>query len=372
MDDDRALGGRAGGGEGELGAAGGDHREAEGGVGEAEVAHLAAGEQRQAFGAGLGADEGDVAAVEEGVGGAAEEPLRVAEVGALGGQLVDRGRLARRGADVRLGARPADRPGDPVEVPEAVAVGDEVQPPVAVPRRREDRLASPAGDQARRAPRSLRTLRPTYVTHRVTKVGASDPELGPVPGHVGVVPAGPADRRAVGGEAREGVEVAAGGDHSRLGRAVDRQRHHLVLRFAVGAVDLAHADDGGAVGRGVHVGIAQRRRALGRRRDRLRLAAQRQPVEAAVGEVGVDDDVGRGEGPGAAAVLVDPGADVGARRRHLFRRAALGPAHQCRAPALGRPSLGPPDGAVGGDRAPPSRRPPRATWAGSIGERQEP
>ncbi len=182
-DEDRGLALGAGGGEGDLGAAGRERGEAEGGVGQAEVAHaLGAGlEQPEPFGRALGAHDGDRAVREERVGGAAEEPLGVAEVGPLGAEL---------GRALAIEA---------VEVPPAVAVGDEVQPSCGVPGGLEDRLLRAAGE----APGG----------GRVGERG--EPELGPVPGHVRVIPAGPGEQRAVGAESREGIEVAAGGEHLR-------------------------------------------------------------------------------------------------------------------------------------------------------------
>ena len=163
VDDDRRLALGAGGGEGDAVPWAESDGEAERGEGEAEVARaLRPGlEQRQAFGAALGQRTQAIGAVvEEGVGGAAEEPLGVGEVGLLAGQLH---RLAVL---------------DAVEVPPAVAVGDEVQPPGRVPLGLEDRLGRAAGDAPGLA--GVRERR--------------QPELGPVPGHVRVVPAGPGDR----------------------------------------------------------------------------------------------------------------------------------------------------------------------------------
>ncbi len=217
-----------------------------------------------------------------------------------------------------------------------------MQPPGGVPLGLEDGLGRPAGQQPRRA----------GVLER------REPQLGPVPGHVGVVPAGPGEAGAVGAGAGEGVEVAAAGQHPRRGRAVERQRHDLVRRFALAPVHLAHADDGGAVRRHPHVGVAQGRRLVRPRRDRNRLLAEPLSVEALVGEVDEEDEVGRGQRPGAATVLVDAGADVDAGGGDVFRGPARRPAHQGHPAALVGPPLAPPDAAVGGQRRrpqPPSR-----------------
>src|SRR6202000_2220939 len=77
-----------------------------------------------------------------------------------------------------------------------------------------------------------------------------------------------------------------------------------------------------------------------------------------VGDVDVDDELRPEQPPGAAAVLVHAGADVGPGRRHLFRLAAPRAPHQGAAPALGGAPLRPPDGAVGGDRR--AAQPPAA------------
>ena len=64
--------------------------------------------------------------------------------------------------------------------------------------------------------------------------------------------------------------------------------------------------------------------------------------EPLVGELDVDERPVVGP-PGSAAVLVDPGADVGARRRDLFSLPAPQIAtHHRGAPAFVGPALGPP------------------------------
>ena len=111
---------------------------------------------------------------------------------------------------------------------------------------------------------------------------------------------------------------------TRLGRAVGRERDELVVDLAAG-VPLAHADHGLAVRRDDAVGIAQRVRLRRLRGDRLRLRAGAvHAIEAAVGEVGVEDGVAVVP-DGAAAVLVHAGSRVRAGResgRRPRRRAA--------------------------------------------------
>jgi hypothetical protein len=326
VDDDRGLAGGAGGGEGDRRSPGGQRGEAERGVREVEVAQALAArvEHEEAFLAALAADGGDGAVGEEGVGGAAEQPLWVTQLGSLRGQPLDRPALVAE------------------EIPPAVAVRDEVQPALGVPLGLEDRLRGAAGDQAG--------------VGRVLERG--DPELGPVPGHVRVVPAGPGEPAAVGADAGEGVEVAPAGEHGRLAGAVEREGDDLVLGFA-GAVDLTHADDGAPVGAEPHVGVAQAGGALRLGRDRDRLLAEPLAVEALVGEADEEHEVVGDQRPGAAAVLVGAGAHVDVRRRHRFGLAAGGAAHQHHPPTLGRPPFSPPDGTVAGQlrrRQSPARR----------------
>ena len=191
----------------------------------------------------LGANAPDRAVGEKGVGGAAEQPLRVAELRSLVGQLRVLG----------------------VEVPEAVTVRHEMQlsgrAPVGLPKR----LAGAAGHQAH-FPRSLER---------------GDPQLAPVPGHVRMVPAGVAQHRAIGARARAGIEVAPRGQHPRGALAVGAEGDDLVHGLAV-PVGFAYAHERLAVRRNPAVGVPHRAR-LGRRRgDRSRLGARFEPVQALV------------------------------------------------------------------------------------------
>ncbi len=103
-------------------------------------------------------DAGDPASGKEDVQRHVEDPLRLAELG------LDRRERGDRAIDL-----------DPVEVPPAGPVGDEVQQPVRRPRRLEDRLFQSTRDQAR---------------VRCAAVGCQvgEPEFGAVPRHVGMVP----------------------------------------------------------------------------------------------------------------------------------------------------------------------------------------
>ena len=223
---------------------------------------------------------GDVAVVEEREARPAEAPLRIAQLRLLVGEL---GVLS-------------------VEVPPAAAVRHVVEHPIRAPLRLPDRLGRAAGHEAR----LLRSVK------------RRDPELGAVPRHVRVVPAGPGQLRAVRTEPGERVEVAPRREHARLALAVGRQRDQLVGRLA-GAVGLAHAHDQPPVRAHAAVGVAHRAglRRLGR--DRARRLARIEAVEPLVGEVREEGGV-LVEEPGTAAVLVHSRAHVDLRRGHVLRR----------------------------------------------------
>ena len=170
-----------------------------------------------------------------------------------------------------------------------------------------------------------------------------------------------------------GVEVAARRDHPRLRRAVGRDRDELVqdvLGHALADVPFAHAEPPCAVGRDAPVREPMRAARLRRDRDRLARAG-RVPVQPLIVEVREEHDAAVHD-ERAAAVLVDPRADVEAGRHHVGRRAervARGPA---------RPAPPPPAGSRSSRPTPrPSRRSPRrteaeASIAGVIGEDQAP
>jgi hypothetical protein len=88
-------------------------------------------------------------------------------------------------------------------------------------------------------------------------------------------------------------------------------------------------------------------RPLGIGADRPRLAAcadlaDLEQVQALVGPVGEDEPFAVEHGPGSAAVLVHPVADVPRRGQDLDRPAVGSLAEQGDAPVLGRSALGPP------------------------------
>ena len=213
---------------------------------------------------------------------------------------------------------------------------------VGAPLRLPDRLARAAGHQ----PRLVRGVERRH------------PQLGAVPRHVRVVPAGPRERRAVRAEAREGVEVAARGEHARLAVAVGGQRHQLVRGLAVLAVGLAHAHDQPPVGAHAAVGVADRAgpRRLGRDRPR-RLRRGR-----------------GGRGAGRRSSRRRRCRRGGTRRRRRTRARACARSrpggvtscavvHERRAPAVLGPALEPPGRPVRRRaRAPSAGRPRRPPW----------
>ncbi len=302
------------GAEDDLGAARVEGREGVGRVGEGERLRIAAAERQpaQALGRALDPDHRD-AGVGERVGRAAEDPVRVAELGSLLGERLwlARGRL-------------------PVQVPEAGAVGDEVQYAVGAPARLPDRLGGAAGDMLGGADRAVgREL--------------AAPQLGAVPWHLRVVPLQPRDSGAVRARARARDEVGAAAQQAPLAAfEVDRREHVCDLALGVG---LTHADQVPAVGRGAAVGETDRGWGRRLRRDRLRLARgavgpEADEPQALVGEVR-EGDAPLDEAPRAAAVLVHPGPGVEVRADHVALPTVGGLMDQRVAAALGGPHLGP-------------------------------
>ena len=245
----------------------------------------------------------------ERVGGHAEDPLRHPELGGQVGQLLD------------ASGPPA------VKIPPARAVGDEVEHAVRRPLRLEDRFVEAAGDQLGPAERAVGQH-------------VRDPQLAAVPRHVRVIPGQPGQPRAVGAEARVGIEIVARHQHLPAGRvAVHAHAGDRVDRLAAGdRVVFAHADQPAAAAIDDRVGVAQRD--LGR--DRPRRVPGVLPVEPLIGEIreedraAVDDEF-------PAAVLVDTRASVQRRRRHVSRAAIGRAAHDHVAAALVGPAFGPID-----------------------------
>ena len=167
-----------------------------------------------------------------------------------------------------------------------------------------------------------------------------DDEPGGVPRHVGVVPLQPAERPSVGAPARIGHEVGPADDDLGRRRLAGGEAHDRVDRFgAVGRVGLLDAQQRRAVGRHVAVGVAQAPGDRRLRRQRHRLAAGTDAVEALRRPVG-EPQHAVGHPPGAAAVLVHGGAGVPRCAEDLGRRRRRGPAaaRRCAHP----PRVGPP------------------------------
>src|SRR5713101_8001756 len=118
-----------------------------------------------------------------------------------------------------------------VEVPPACPIGDVVQLALRSPLGLADRLARTAGDLARRLKRPVR-------------IELTDPELGPVPWHVGVVPREPRKPSSVGAEPGRRVEVVAAREHYRIAPPVHVECDERVdsLAFPPRMV-LAHCED---------------------------------------------------------------------------------------------------------------------------------
>ena len=260
---------------------------------------------------GPGEEAGDAPVAEERVPGQIEDPLGISELGFLAGQRLDL-------------ARPLD-----VEVGPAGSVGDEVQLAGGAPLGLEDRLVLGPCDAA-------------VVQQRSVDTQVGDTEVGAFEGHARMVPGNPRQAHAVGARTWGRIEVAARGDHPRLGGSVGRQDDELVPRLAL-AVALPDADDQAPVGEDTSVRIPQRVRLRRLWRDRLRLGAGPvDAVELAVVEARAEDDVAVVE-PGAPSVLVDPGPHVEVGRDDVDRVAVMRLVNQRGAPLLVRPALRPVD-----------------------------
>ena len=154
----------------------------------------------QAVAPGAAADRHDRAVRQEPVGRAAEDPARVGELG-----LHRRERLEPRAVH------------EPVQVPPAAAVRDEVERAVGGPLGLDDRLVRAAG-------------REDGVAQGPVRGDRRDPQAGGVPGHVGVVPFEPGELRPVRGEPRRRDEVRPRDEDARVAIAVERDVHDLVDR----------------------------------------------------------------------------------------------------------------------------------------------
>ena len=249
-----------------------------------------AGNVEETVGPAQAAHRRDGAVGQEPVRRSIEDPGRVGELG-----LHRRQRLEPWALD------------DPVQVPPAAPVADQVERPVRSPLGLDDRLVRPAGGQRRLAERAV-------------GLDAGDAQAGRVPGHVRVVPLEPAQARAVRCLARRRHEVGTGHEDDRVAAVErdgdDRVDHGLVVALA-GRMILADRVEPASCEIGPQVGVAPR---TGRRdRDGLGGAGV-EPVQPSVGEVGEDDDP-TADDVRAPAVLVGARPDVERRRGQVGRRA---------------------------------------------------
>src|SRR5712691_6276388 len=191
-----------------------------------------------------------------------------------------------------------------VEVPPARPVGDVVQLALRSPLRLADRLARTAGDLARRRDRPVRVELP-------------DPELGPVPWHVRVVPREPREPASFGAELWRRVEIVAAREHDRIASPVHIECDERVDSLAFPArMVLAHGEDtlAFAVDREVRMAHIP----LGA--DGARRPCGILPVETLVIEVG-EPDGAVADRVIAAAIFMDARTRIEAARCDVGNRA---------------------------------------------------
>ncbi len=236
----------------------------------------------------------------------AEHPLRYAELG-----------LART-----HGFDPSFAPA--VEIPEVRPIGHEVERSVGCPFGLEDRLLRSPGD-------------PNLVLDAAVASERADPQLGRVPGHVGVVPTQPAQSLAVGADPRRRVEFEAANEHAApciVPRDRKRDDRVDVLSALHEALVLAHADQPPA--RPVELVVGEPKRAFWR--ERLGRATRVLPVDSLVGEVREEDDtVANDVIP--SAVFVHPRSNVEAGRGDVGDRPIPRAANEHASPLFGGPDL---------------------------------
>ena len=276
---------------------------------------------RQSLEPALRVREHDPAVTQERIARLAEHPLRIADVR-------DRGRrrsCAPRPASTGTGSRTR-------------AVAEEPEGAVGRPRRLADRLPLVGAGHHRAAPAFV------------------DDEPRRVPGHVGVVPLEPAERLAVGAPARIRDEVRSLDDRLWRAGCVGGEAHDRVGGLAaVGMVLLLDAQERGAVGVQVTVGVAQAAHHLGFRRERNRRPARLHAVEPLRRPVG-EPQHAVVHPPGPTAVLVHGAA--GAVVRRAAPRRPSHPDDVAAPPSVHPPRDGPPT---------TTRRPRRRAgrWAGA-------
>ena len=183
-----------------------------------------------------------------------------------------------------------------VEIPPAFRIGDEVEISIRTPLRLEHRLVPSAGHAL-------------GFEHTAIGIERRDPELGAVPGHVGMIPREPRESPSVG--ARPGIRVeimAARQNGDRSAGAIDRDE--LVQRFPVGiGMVLANAHEPATLRIESNVRVAPgagAREGLGLRSGGLVI----QPIIAEVSE----PDLAAHNRERAAAVFVHARSHVEGRR----------------------------------------------------------
>ena len=137
-----------------------------------------------------------------------------------------------------------------------------------------------------------------------------DPQLGAIPGHVGVTPFEPSEPRIVGAEARRGVEIVAEDQRAERTRAVDRDVDQCIDRL-VGAGLVVLADPDHAAPRRIHsaVRITQPSWLRWSFGDRDRLSCALLSVQPLVGIIAEINNTAADQ-IRAATIFMDPAADV--------------------------------------------------------------
>ena len=260
---------------------------------------------------------------QERVGRASEAPLRATELG------------LHREHRLHLSVHPA------VEIPPAAPVRDEVQHTVGAERWLVDRLVA-AASQLANIPESTR-LAPGRAPLRNE---LADPELGPVPGHLRMVPRGPDQVTTIGAQPWIRDEVMSAHQHDGLARPVCRETDDLVSCLDPFGVGLADAVESTPVGGELEVGVPKSARAVRLRADGCGPASDPLPVHALVFEVRKEDGAA-GRSVGAASVLVNQRPGVVAGRRHVGDGTVGRAPHDHAATALHRARLDPVEVLIG-------------------------
>src|SRR5262245_28184632 len=201
------------------------------------------------------------------------------------------------------------------------------------PFRLKDRFASAAGDANR-------------IGHRAVPLNDGHPKLGPVPGHIRMIPLKPGQTRTFRIQPRRRIEIRAAGEPDLRARPAQRYPDDRVDRFASRRrMILAHADHPVTPAVNHAVGVTH----FSFRRYSLRLSGAVEAIHSLVGEVR-EIDCAVAYGKTAAAVFVDARASVERRRREVSRFTIRLKFNNQLAAFLSRPGLNPVDvGAMNSD-----------------------